>query len=155
MQYNKLKRWTMPDSYYGEVWPKHYVFLAQHRDSDACTRSNFACGLAAIGGESDTVLVIRERHWAVGWVEWVAIHESDTPALAQADKLLDDLDDYPVLDEENLSDLEYTEAEEHWASLSVRERVETCAKHGVSIFAARRDYLPNNYDGTLLDYLRG
>lgn len=35
------------------------------------------CMLRELGGESETVRVVRESHWAVGWVEWIAIHESD------------------------------------------------------------------------------
>ena len=79
-----LKRWTMPNSYFGAVWPNYYVFLGQHRDSDALTRSNFTCGLKALGGESETVEVVRESHWAVGWVEWIAIHQDDAAALVDA-----------------------------------------------------------------------
>jgi hypothetical protein len=156
MTYANLTRWKTPNSYFGAEWPEYYVFLSQHRDSDALTRSNFICGLEAIGGgASETVHVVREGHWAVGWVEWIAIHESDLAALAKADKLLDDLDDYPVLNEEHFSDLEYTEAERYWASLSVRESMELCAEHKLSIFAARRDYLPHDDSGMLVDYLRG
>ena len=65
---NKLNLWQHPESYYGAAWPDSYVFLSQSRDSDALTRSNFECGLELLGGESDTVQVIRERHWACdGW----------------------------------------------------------------------------------------
>jgi hypothetical protein len=82
----KLTRWKTPDSYFGAEWPEYYVFLSQHRDSDALTRSNFICGLEAIGGgASETVHVVRE----------------------------------------------------------------------LSIFAARRDYLPYDDSGMLVDYLRG
>lgn len=35
--------------------------------------------LAKLGGESDTVTVVRERHWAA--VEWLAIHQDDETAL--------------------------------------------------------------------------
>src|SRR6266436_1054881 len=60
-----LKLWTMPDCYFGEVWPAYYsAGVGQSRDSDALERSNFACMLKAVGGESDTVQVVRESHWA-------------------------------------------------------------------------------------------
>ena len=70
MQTETINRWTMPDSYYGSQWPEYFVFLSQSRDSDALTRSNFECGLKALGGESEAVQVVREGHWAVGWIEW-------------------------------------------------------------------------------------
>lgn len=150
-----LKRWTLPSDYMGAHWDDYYVFLGKHRDSDALTRSNFTVGLERLGGESDTVVVVRESHWAVGWVEWIAIHESDAAALTKADAMAGEIDDYPALDEEHWSDLEYTEACDYWARLPVRERLCYCLEHGLSIFAARHDYLPADDNGSLLDALRG
>lgn len=151
-----LKRWTRPDSYLGAVWPGYYVFLGQHRDSDALTRSNFAEALDALGGENagETVLVVHESHWAVGWVEWIAIHQDDGKALALADEMHERLEDYPVLNEEAFSDLEYSEACEYWERMRIRERAEVCKRFGISIFAARRSEIPQDDDGSLVDYLR-
>jgi len=153
--YKNIQRWTLPDSYGGAEWPEYFVFLGQSRDSDALTRSNFTRGLEIIGGESETVHVVRERHWAVGWVEWTAIHESDAQALAEADAILAALTDYPVVDDEHFSQLEWDEAADYWARLSVRDRVDYCERAGLSIFAARRDYLPPDDTGALMEMLRG
>lgn len=150
-----LKRWTRPDSYWGEEWPEYFVFLGQHRDSDALSRSNFECGLRELGGESETVIVVRERHWAVGWVEWIAIHESDEDALQNADEMACSIESYPVLDESHFSELEWAEAESFWESLSIRERVDLCAEAGVSIFAARRDYIPRDDSGFIYERCAG
>jgi len=150
-----IERWVLPESYGGAHWPDYFVFLGQHRDSDALARSNFEQGLAALGGESDTVLVISERHWAVGWVEWIAIHESDITALIEADAMLCALSDYPVLSDDHFGELEYNEISERWTGMSVRDRMELCAEHGLSIFAARRDYLPQDDSGSLQESLRG
>ena len=81
----KMKLWTRPDSYWGAEWHDFYVFLSQHRDSDSLTRSNFTCALDKLGESKscqwgETVQVVRENHWAVGWVEWIAIHKSDLSA---------------------------------------------------------------------------
>lgn len=153
--FKALKRWTMPDSYWGAEWPDYFIFLSQHRDSDALSRSNFECGLEALGGESETVQVVRERHWAVGFVEWIAIHESDERALELAEEILCGLSDYPVLNEEHFYALEYSEAEQYWESMSVRERMDYCERAEISIFSARRDYLPEDSSGFLLELLRG
>lgn len=41
--YKHIKRWTMPDSYFGETWPDYYSSgVGQSRDSDSLERSNFA-----------------------------------------------------------------------------------------------------------------
>jgi len=114
--YETLKRWTRPDNYIGADWPDYYVFLGRQRESDALTRSNFESGLAAIGGESDTVQIVRESHWAVGWVEWIAIHCDDDTTLDQADKILAALNDYPVVDEDHLTETEQQEADDVWSS---------------------------------------
>jgi len=150
----KLSKWAPPDSYFGAEWPDYFVFLGQHRESDSLTRSNFECGLNALGGESDSVIVVRERHWAVGWVEWIAIHESDVAALEKANAIYNALDSYPVVNEDHWANLESEEAEKYWATLPISERVELCADHGVSIYAARHDWVPSN-DGSLDEYLRG
>lgn len=142
-----IKRWALPDSYAGPVWPDYYVACGQHRDSDSLTRSNFTCILKALGGESETVIVIRERHWAVGWVEWIGIHEGDSKALQIADDITERLDDYPVVNEDHWSNLEYEEACDFWESLNVAERLHYCQRAGVSSFAARHAYFPEGvYD---------
>lgn len=150
-----ITRWTLPDSYGGAHWHEYFVFLGQNRDSDSLTRSNFICALEALGGESETVIVVREGHWACGWVEWIAIHESDTAALEQADSIACALEDYPVVNEEHWSELEWNEAADYWERMRVRDRIEYCERAGISIFAARLDYLPQDDSGALLELLRG
>ena len=154
-EYKFLKKWERPDNYAGADWPDWFVFLGQHRESDALTRSNFECGLARLGGESETVRVIRERHWAVGWVEWIGVHKSAADKLDAAETMLEQIDAYPVLDEDDFSELEWKEAEQFWASLSIRERVDLCRDARVSIFAARRGYIPHDDSGFIFESLRG
>jgi hypothetical protein len=151
MTYN-LERWTRPDSFMamdsGWQYSKEcFVFLGRHRDSDLLTESNFECGLAAIGGESDTVKVVRESHWAVGWVEWIAIHESDIKALECASDIMDSLSDYPVVNEDHWTELEWNAAQDMWAQLSLSERVDLCRDAGLSIYAARGDNIPQGDNG--------
>lgn len=108
----KLELWTRPSNYLGHSWGGYYVFLSQTRDSDALTRSNFAFGLAHLGGGD--IAVAHERHWACGWVETILIPQENTKALAIAQEILDKLDDYPVLDEEHYFQLEYEENPEQF-----------------------------------------
>jgi hypothetical protein len=67
-----------------------------------------------LGGESETVIVVREGHWAVGWVEWIAIHATDDKALQIADANVARLENYPVLDESDWSEREMETANEVW-----------------------------------------
>jgi len=62
----QLKKWTHPEYYLGETYYDYYVVLSQHRDSDNLDKSNFASAVKMLGGESDTVLIVRASHWAVG-----------------------------------------------------------------------------------------
>lgn len=117
MTYENIKKWTRPDHYAGAEWPEYYSSgVGQSRDSDALERSNFVSMLKALGGESDTVIVVREGHWAVGWIEWIAIHESDEKALTEADEIMGALADYPVIDDSHWSETESEEANEVWAN---------------------------------------
>jgi hypothetical protein len=81
-----LKRWTHPEHYFGAVWPNHYsAGVGRPRDSDCLEESNFHTMLRLLGGESDVVTVVRESHWAVDWVEWIAIEADGS---AESDKAL-------------------------------------------------------------------
>lgn len=126
-----LKRWTMPDHYFGAKWPHYYSSgFGRSRDSDCLEESNFATALDRLGGESETVLVIRESHWAVGWAEWIAIHESDETALRIADDLRADYNSYPVLDESDFSEREQEAANSVWADCyDAKQRVEYIRRH--------------------------
>ena len=129
-QPERLERWKLPRDYFGAEWPDYYsAGVGRSRDSDCLEESNFDAMLAELGGESDTVHVVRESHWAVGWVEWIAIHESDEKALRAADRLRQNLDDYPVLDEEDHSRREWEECERVWGDCyRERDRIEYLRK---------------------------
>ena len=136
-----LQKWTRPDSWGGTEWPSHFVFLSQSRDSEALTRSNFDCAVKAleeIGPEYEGQLqwgessrgvspwfIVREGHWACGWIEWIAIHEKATEHLQCAAEIAGALENYPVVNEEHWSELETEEANDVWRDCyDVKDRVE-------------------------------
>ncbi len=118
-----LKLWTSPNSYFGDNWSNYYVFLSRNRDSDDLSESNFECGLKAIGGESETVKIVCANHWAVGWVEWIAIDKSDENALRLADDIAEKLSNYPILDESDFSEREQETATRTWSRFNYKERL--------------------------------
>jgi len=141
-----LKRWTRPACYIGAEWQDYYsAGVGRSRDSDALERANFDAMLKALGGEQtdperedpddegaalSLVRIVRENHWAVGWVEWIAIHESSEENLRLADSIKAALDDYPVVDEHLFSEYETEEANTVWRDCyRTKERVEYIRKH--------------------------
>jgi hypothetical protein len=154
--YPHLTRYTRPKDFadFADIdRNQYYVIGGQHRDSDTLTRANHTAILKALGGESETVLVLRDSHWAVGWVEAIYIHESDHAALTIADQIAENLEDYPVVDETAWSDLEYETAVDCWEHMSVRERMDWCKRYDCSIFAARRAEIPEDRSGELISAL--
>lgn len=140
--------WSHPSNYSGATWEGYYSSgFGQSRDSDVLERANFQAAWSALkndrsidlgecGPDNDgpTVLVVLENHWAVGWVEWIAIHETDTEALAIARTLCDRANDYPILDEELHSRLEDDECAETWANCyRPKERIEYFRSHSHTV----------------------
>lgn len=148
-----LKLWKLPAYYMGAEWPDYYVFLSRTRDSDCLTQSNFDVALRDLGGETEAregpdgdyypVTVVREGHWGVGWIEWIAIHKTNTAALEVADELAASLAYYPVLDDEDLSNREQEEADRVWSSCyDAAERIAYIRRHRNHFnFSSFRDLL--------------
>tara|TARA_Y100000310_G_scaffold2787_1_gene3628 strand:- start:7394 stop:7885 length:492 start_codon:yes stop_codon:yes gene_type:complete len=122
------------------------VPVSQNRDSGPFDESNFAAALEMLGGEGETVEVHRFGHWGPGWFEIILVAPGSYAADV-AEEIQRSLEDYPLLDEEDHSNREYEAACEAWDWASMRYRIESCARNGVSIFAARRDGPPSEcYD---------
>jgi hypothetical protein len=90
------------------------VLLSQNRDSDALTRSNFICAIEQLGGENKDVIVLRFGHWGCGWFELLCINPENKEKINIAETIESCLADYPVLNDEHYSNLEYTEKLEYW-----------------------------------------
>lgn len=102
-----LVKWTHSEHYFGSTFYNYYrTGIGQSRDSYCLERANFASMLEKLGGESETVIINHSGHWGVGWVESILIHESDIEKIKLADKIMKSFNEYPVIDETNLSELE-------------------------------------------------
>lgn len=125
---NENNREVGSSAYWGERgdW---FIVSAQHRDSDCLTRSNF-CSFQKLLGDEGTA-VESFNHWAVGWVEYLLIDPTQTELVALAEKTREKLEDsYPVLDENDFSELEMDEANETWKNCyRPAERIEYVRKH--------------------------
>jgi len=130
-----MQKWSRSENYIGESYYEYYVLLSRHRDSGLVEESNFQSALKMLNGESDTVKVVRASHWAVGWIEMILIHESDTKSVDKGNKIEESLEEYPIL-----SDLDFSERiSEKEAEL--HEQIKYDADHGLFAYWD----LPKNY----------
>ena len=113
-------RWTRPPSYYGAIWPEYYVVSGQHRDSGILDQSNFNVTEQRLAPWDDTEVNALDHAWTtttashflVGWVDTIYVHQ-DAPVelLAEAAEVIESLENYPILDEEDYSRREMEAAE--------------------------------------------
>jgi hypothetical protein len=86
-----------------------------HRDSDILSQSNWAAvhTMIAAAGLTESFPEYTSNHWAVGWVTALCIKlttesgELNTPALDFWAAILERLENYPILDDDHFSNLEY------------------------------------------------
>lgn len=96
----ELKLWKAASNYMGEEYPDYYVLLGRSRDSGLLEEANFEAALKRLGGEKGGVKVARASHWVVGWVESILVHKDSKKAVEKAQEIADDLEQYPVLDDD-------------------------------------------------------
>ena len=97
-----------PDATYvgGALDPSWQVSIFQSTMADVLEECNFKVFLERLGGVSDTIAVHRVGFSGDGWYEFVAIHASNTVAIAKATEMLNQLKDYPILDDDRLAQAE-------------------------------------------------
>jgi hypothetical protein len=123
--------WDNWSNYVGQTtFDGWYSVVTRTRDSDCLARCNFDAILDALGGEDEErgVTIHRFGHWACGWWEVLAIHES-SPHLPIAAEAVRKLAAYPVYDEDALSEAEHVEASEVWRHYTVKERIAFMRRH--------------------------
>ena len=73
------------------------------------------------GDDASSPVIVRESHFLVGWVEWVAIHPSNVEAVKAAEEIEACLDRHPVLDDVAFSALERDEYQTAWDNYGKRD----------------------------------
>ena len=145
-------------NYSGEDFTEFYVApVGTSRDADLLTQSHYDVISKSIleASTHDETDCHSFGHWACGWDELLLIHRDDTPALERAEQWACALENHPVANEDHYSELEFTTASDNWYAMSLRERIEACARYDVSVFSARRDCLPESRTGELMGYVAG
>jgi len=152
--------WTTPPSYGGFDPIGHYCIATRTRDSSNLELSNWdeirsrleRAGAEILQDGEGTCYDWRAGHWACGWVEYLMLAPNAPQALLDvgADCLLE-LEDYPILNEDDYSTREMNDIFEYWERCSMRERVQYCQENDVCIFAARHDEIPEAVENALRD----
>ena len=151
-----LTPWVWPNDYIGTDWTGYYIAPCSiHHNSSLLDQVNFRYQRAALD-KTDAVLVL-DSHWGCGWIEWVAIPATDQAAITIAEGLVEQLRQYPLLDEDGYYSLLDESAREIWGDASTDERESWCARCGVNEQAAGFEHLheAERYDeaGRLREYL--
>ena len=135
-----LELWKTPRDYAGAEYPDYYMAFGQSRDSEVLERANFDAALEKLGGEhsspewekahpeleaegKEEVMVARASHWAVGWVESILVHK-DSAMVPVLQEMMDAYEEYPVVDEDLLSEYEMKQQDqdfESWGAEAVFE----------------------------------
>ena len=129
--------------------------VGQNRDSGIRQQSNFAVcerELEKLDPDGETWEVHRFGHWGPGWYEIILVAPEST-AFNLCIEFASCLDNYPILDDSDLSEREYEAAASYWEGCRIQDRIGICDRFNVSIFAARRDEIPQDETGELLSYL--
>ncbi len=101
-------KYERPDSYAGETFEGYVVVVSQHRDSEALDRSNYSVAIKLLQPNGKDVISGHFGHWAVGWAEQIFV-KFNSPKINIAYNICKALKDYPILDESDFPDLEWSE----------------------------------------------
>lgn len=145
-----LRRWTAADpafgstdNYIGGDFAEFYVAPCSiTRDTaDSVSLSNWEAMVERLDSiiQHDESGETAFNHWACGWYSIYLIHHTDSEALKAADDMAASLANYPVLNEEKLSEKEAEMEEEAWGDWAQREWKKTVEK-------ALAEYAPEDAD---------
>lgn len=109
--------------------PEWLVVITRNRDSDLLTESNWDAALEELRGELRDIEIFRFGHWACGWWEALAV-KAGTPAETIGQDIVNRLNSYPVLDEDDFYERQIEEANRIWTECyTSRERLDYVRKH--------------------------
>ena len=121
-----------------------YSIYARTRGSDIMEDMNYnivlfnLTRLAVKHDQRDKVYDFRAGHWACGWLENIIVRrDAHDEILIEAAELLSAIEDYPCLDDDKYSELQFDAILDYWEDLSLKERIEYCSDNNHSIFSAR------------------
>jgi hypothetical protein len=107
-------KWQTSNNYIGEDYSNYYVIYSHNRDSSIFEESNYQSIINFLTEKNCQFEQIRFTNWLVGWHESIMIEESQIESLIIASDILDQLNNYPIFDEEDYSNRIIEKALEYW-----------------------------------------
>lgn len=161
IEHLKSCKWETPDSYVGHNPVGNYLIYSRNRDSSIAEDVNYQeilKDLQAVMSEEDRdnsrVYDFRASHWACGWIEYIIVEQNASEKVLQlAGEIVCGLADYPIYNDDKVSEAESEARFEYWQDASLSERIDLIKEYtDLSIFAARRDdELPEEVENYLYD----
>lgn len=141
-------------SAFPEEYAEWYVGLIRTRDDGPLERSNFDTAATILNGIEDGRGhdIIRIRHWGCGWYDVLLVDPACEKSVQEMQEIFNALDDYPVLDDVVFYEYEREELCEVWRGMSLRDRIEACARAGLSILSARHGVPPPDIEPRHVGY---
>lgn len=139
---------NLPDKQHWLVLP-----LIRTRDSGTLERSNFeqAEKIFKADIESENAEVCSFGHWACGWFEIIVINPNNKKTLDKAEDLEKSLEDYPVINDEHLSELEHNEYYEDWSNYACSDFISELTRE-LDLHDCTYDFLSELEKDTVLEF---
>lgn len=140
-----LKIWREQINYEGQNFDEYYVAAWRFFRCTPLERSNFKyikthlhdCGSregVIFPAFTDEVMLIRY---------YILIHQDNEKALRMADMFAERVTRKGSLDPDGERELDHSHSQRQWKVSTIAARVSLCREGGVSIFASRRDMIPD------------
>lgn len=151
-----IKRWIHQINYSGETFHDYYVAAWRFFRCSPRERANFdyiRLHLADSGADDDSVIEVSFTDAVMGFRYAVLVHESADKALKMADMFAKRVEKKGSLDPENEIIVDRKSIRHTWARCGLEARVHLCREAGVSIFAARKQTIPEKYAAEIYTYM--
>ena len=104
-----MQKWLGQD-YMGTRFDNYFVLITHNRDSGTLEESNWRSIIKYLKKVKAHFRIVSFNHWAVGWIEEILIKESWKKSVIIGNEIRKKLEDYPIFNEEDFSDLEWDKA---------------------------------------------
>lgn len=103
----------------GDEW--FVTGIYRTRDSGILENCNFEAAVKQIEKAGGELFIDHAGHWACGWLDSLCIKVGDEIAYKEVTDILACLADYPILDDEAVSEAETKDEQEQWEDFGARE----------------------------------